>query len=139
MNKEYLALKGSNYYIIDWETDEGYIFSDFGKSIGSVNSRYVASICKTLIPVNILSILSDTNLNMCEVYFQGKRAIIPEKGMSVYRKLQAKPFPKETFVAFRVSRSECAGLTQILIPFKEGLVTHDMISSVCGNLNWISV
>ena len=135
MSNEYLSHKGNDYYIIDLDTDEGYSFSEYGRVIERVNAKYVASICRVLNPVDVLSILSDVNSNMCEIYFKGKRAIVNLKGMSVYSRLP-RDLPKETFIVFRILRDDCIGLTQLLIPFKKGLVTNDMLSSIFGGLKW---
>lgn len=135
MSKEYFAVKGSNFYLIDLCSNEGYAFSEFGKGIGSVNAKYVISICNVLSEVDILSILSDSTANISEIYYKGKRAIVNGNGINVYKKIPSY-YPKKTFIAFRIVRSEFVGLTQILIPFEKGCVTESMLSSVFKVRNW---
>lgn len=135
MGREYFSQKGSNCYLIDLDNDEGYSFSEFGKSIEKVNAKYVVSICKLLKPVDIFSILSDSMGTDCEIYFKGKKAVVNKKGFDVY-KMVASTFKRETFITFRITRNECLGLTQILIPFKKDEVSFKMIEEILGILTW---
>lgn len=134
---EYYTHKGNNYYLIDLNSDEGYSFSEFGSSLGKVNAKYVVSISNMLTPVDILSILYDVTTNICEIYYKGKKALISEKGMNVYRKIP-KDFPKETFIAFRISRQEqeYIGVSQLLIPFKKDCVSFEMLNNLFGIKAW---
>ena len=133
MGNEYYIVKGENHYLVDLETGEGYAFDNFGKSIGPVDACY-ASIMGFSNPVDILSILCDTS-PICEVYYKGKKLRLNEKGMSVYRKIP-KEFPRKTYIAFRVIRNECLGLTQILIPFEKDCVSFNDLSNVLGSYDW---
>lgn len=135
MQKEYLSVKGSNMYLIDIDSGEGYSFSEYGGAIEKVTAGYVLSICKVVNRVDILSILSDSSSDMCEIYFQGKRAIVQDKGINVFRKIP-KSYPRETYVTFRIVRPDCMGLTQILVPFKYNCVTFEMLNSVFKGLVW---
>lgn len=135
MSNEYFAQKGDKYYIIDINTNEGYSFSDLGKGLEKLQAGYIVSICSVVRPVDVLSILSTANSNMCEIYYQEKRALISETGISVYAKIP-KNYPKETIIPFRVVRDDCPGLTQILVPFKKGTVTNEMLGSVFGGVVW---
>ena len=56
-HKEYMAVKGINYYLIDLNSNEGYKFSEYGKGLEALEAKYVVSICNVLREVDIFSIL----------------------------------------------------------------------------------
>lgn len=128
---EYLSVKGSNHYIIDMVSGEGYSFSAYGAQIEKVSSSYVISMCNVLVEVNILSILNDVSSNLCEVYFLGRKALIKEKGMEVFKRI-SKCFERENHLIYRIKRDDCPGLVQILIPFKKGKVSLQYLSKELG-------
>lgn len=137
-HKEYMAVKGINYYLIDLNSNEGYKFSEYGKGLEALEAKYVVSICNVLREVDIFSILYSSCSSRCEIYYKGKKAIIQDKGINVYRRIPTS-FQRENIITFRITRTEEQGVSQILIPFKEGTVSYDMLESVFGKLNWVEV
>lgn len=116
---EYLIVKGRNFYLVSRDTDEGYAFSEYGRSIGKIKVGYAFSLGGNIQKVDIISILYDVNSDTCEIYLKGKKQLIKGKGMSVYSLLK-KNFKPVTFVPFRVIREDAQGLNQLLIPIEEG-------------------
>ena len=128
---EYLSIKGSKHYLIDMDSSEGYAFSSYGAQVEKVISSYVVAICNVLVEVDTFSILNDVSSNMCEVYYKGKRAVIKDKGMNVFKRIP-KHFERESHLIYRIKREECPGLVQILIPFRKGKVSLQDLSSGLG-------
>lgn len=138
MGSEFYCIKGCNHYLVDAKANEGYCFTAYGNQVEPVLATYVLSICRVRVDVDILSILSDVTCGICEIYFKGKKAVVKERGLMVYKKcLQS--IPRASAVAYRIIRPDCMGVTQMLLPLREGVVSFEDISKLFGNLKWESL
>lgn len=126
MSKEYLAVAGNTSFLLDLDSGEGYAFDDFGSAIEKVEAGYAISVCKSMIDVDIISILGSVSTNVCEIYFKGERILVRDKIMSVYSKL-FKVLPTKSSIVYRISRKVYPGVYQILLPLEKDKVSVDML------------
>lgn len=126
MSNTYFICKGSYYYLVDKVSGEGFSFSNFGRSIERVPADYALSIGGNVEEADIISILYDVNSNVCEIYFNGSKKRIKQKGMSVFAILKHH-VKLLTYIPFRVIRDDCQGLNQLLLPVEVGSISFNEI------------
>lgn len=126
MSDTYFICKGSYYYLVDKASGEGFSFSNFGRSIERVPADYALSIGGNVEEADIISILYDVNSNVCEIYFNGSKKRIKQKGMSVFAILK-NHVKLLTYIPFRIIRDDCQGLNQLLLPVEVGSISFNEI------------
>jgi len=134
---ELYGRKGNSFYLVDTELKKALVFNSFGESKGICSYMdAVVSINKTSTDVNILSILGESNKDICEILYRGKVSVISKSYLNVYSLLWSK-LNKLSHIVFSVKHPE--DVSQIIIPLYYREYSHEDIGEIIGeDLVWVN-
>lgn len=130
--------KANNYYIVDKDNNEAYVFDGFGRATGKVTAGYVFSIASRLIPVDTISFLGNPLSEESSVFYDGTCAILNYNHLEAYQKVRGK-LKLQSPIIFRIRRDqEEPGLSQIVLLLVEGSTSKDDVSRLLNISRWPS-
>lgn len=132
---EYLGVAKGKTYIISKDSGEACSFSSFGEFCDMMSDVSAIASCSYLKPIELVSIVGDPSVEMCEILFKGYTALVGGSCSRVYFALRD-PILCESALAMRVSHIEEYAI-QMVIPFRVGVIDRDYIEGRLGTkLDW---
>lgn len=133
---DFIGKSGNKIYIMNDTFREGYCFNSFGEGIDRLDYSMSIVLSKYINKVELISIIGEPNLNICEIYYNGKVAVVNKKYLDVYYILRCNEI-SEVFVPLRVVHDTCA--IQVLIPFRYKSIDVSYIENKLGKLSWSTI
>lgn len=135
---EYMGVKGNAYFILDYRSFIAFAFNSFGEMFAEMDLRTAEiQLCNSeKTPVTMISVLGESTKPYCEMYFGGYVTEVGQSYTDVIATLNS-TIHKANHMIFRIPRGQ--GVSQILLPTNQGVVSRDDISSVFPNLDWVRV
>lgn len=131
--REYLCKVGRSIHLVNLDTDEGYTFNSFGDPLSLSSGKLAYASSMSRLEVDLLSVLGESCINVCEIYFQGEIGVVNTNYMSAYQKLKD-IIPKADYLVYRVKHVE--GAIQILVPCKKNMLSKLDIENTLGTVKW---
>lgn len=127
--REYLGRSGNFVYFINLDTNECRVFNKFGKLEKSTSGLLGYAESKSFVAIDILSILGDPMVAMCEVYLAGYKCSVPLGYMEVLNRVSGR-LPLFECAVYRIVHPE--GVLQVLFPCKPGMLSGKTLEDLLG-------
>lgn len=135
--REYLGRSGNIVYLINLDTNECESFNKFGKMEGKTTGILGYAGSKSLVEIDILSLIGDPVMSICEIYFNGYKGTVPIGYSEVLSRLSGKLSLVDP-VIYRVVHPE--GVMQILLPCRKGKLINKELEQLLGmSIVWSSL
>lgn len=131
--KEFIGKSGSNIYLVSKDTDEACRFNSYGEKQEDISISMAIISSKYFEPVDILSIVGEPSISICEVYFNGNVAVVNANYFEVYSKLREITL-MDSVVPLRIVHENNA--MQVLLPYKKNCINIKFINNRIPNLKW---
>lgn len=136
--REYLGKTGNAMYLINLDTNECRVFNKFGRLEKSMTGFLGYAECMSLTEIDILSVIGDPVMDICEVYIDGFKGTVSMG----YNNLLSSLFSDQSrskylvdLLLYRIVHPE--GVMQLLLPCKKGVVSRNFIEGQCkGHVVW---
>lgn len=128
-----MSRTGNTYYIFD-EDGTGKTFNGMGSYTGDTKLVSVCFSLKSVMDVQVLSILGIPGSKVCDVYFDGYAGIANCDCKELINK--ARKLPNLLTVPLRIPVDESEGVLQVLFVTRVGSYTAKYFESLLGINRW---
>lgn len=130
---ELIGKSGKDIYIMSKSSKEACKFNSYGECVGRVELSIALLSSKYTEPVDVVSIIGEPGLNMCELYYNSSVSVIRHDYFSVYNALKDVSLML-SILPLRVVYEGNA--IQLLIPFRKGSISREYIENRISGLIW---
>lgn len=133
--REFYGNQGNTYFIMNFEYAECYAFDRYGSLVSKTG--FIKNIASAT-EVNVLSVISDTVLGGCDIYFDGYHRESKHSYFDVISKMiKYKPSIGGRIFSFNHEEED---VRQSLLVYPVGVVTRNNIDEVLEeSYEWMSV
>ena len=125
---QYIGIRGNTYYLMDKNSNEASAFNSLGAAINSCSADLVFIETRgNCFEVDILSILGEQGLGVCEVFFKGKTYTINAPFLDVYAKLN-KHLSRYNHIIYSIKHT--TKVKQLLIPLLKNSLSDEELKSL---------
>lgn len=135
---EFVGVAKNRTYIVSKDMDEAASFDSYGVMENLMSSVSAIALCSYLKPTDIVSIIGDPTLDMCEIYYNGYVSLVEKGYLETYHCI-SDVSKCEVALPLRINH-ENEYVMQLLIPFKKGVISRKYIEDcLCCSINWSSL
>lgn len=124
---------GNTCYIFD-NDGSGRVFNSMGRCTGETRFESIVLTLKTVVDVDVISVLGIPGSNCCDVYFGGMAGVSNHDCKEIVMKI--KKLPNLLTVPLRLSPEESQGVLQVLFVARKNCFSVSDISRVADVKQW---